>query len=434
MHPSRAIRGGRSHLLDGRRIIIGISGSIAAIEVPRIIRELIRHGAEVRAVMSAEAARLATPEAIHFASGFPPVTQLTGDVEHVSLLGPGEARADLLLLAPATANTISKIAHGIDDTPVTSCASVALGGGVPVLLAPAMHAHMGQNPAIVENLDRLRRWGVGLIEPVSAEGEEKIATPEEIAAAVLHRLGSGPLAGRRVLVIGGASHERIDDVRAITNESSGATAMALAAQAHYRGAEVELWAGAIRVPIPRFLQSVRWSSVAELDRLVSRRARSIRDAAVVLVPAALSDYTLRAARGKISSSSTPTLHLELSPAVRILPRLRRAAGPRPIVVAFKLESGRSRTSLEKFARQLLADGPADVIVANDVATMGAPVTRAFVAMRGGASEWLEGEKEAVAGRLLDLVSPLLGSGAAKRPSGASSAGARRPRRAADRRR
>src|SRR5271169_1039751 len=169
MHPSRVIRGRRSELLAGRKVVIGISGSIAAVEVPRIARELIRHGAEVRAVMSAEATRIITPEAIQFATGHPPVLQLSGDVEHVQLLGPGEGRADLLLIAPATANTLSKIAHGIDDTPVTTFASVALGGGVPVLIAPAMHAHMGQNPAIRENLARLRSWGVQVVAPQSAE-------------------------------------------------------------------------------------------------------------------------------------------------------------------------------------------------------------------------------------------------------------------------
>ncbi|MGI0151348.1 MAG: flavoprotein, partial [Thermoplasmata archaeon] len=215
MHPSRAIRGRRSELLAGRRILLGISGSIAAVEVIRIARELIRHGAHVRAVMSPEATRIVTPEAIHFATGTAPITRLTGEVEHVSWLGPGEDRADLLLLAPATANTLSKIAHGIDDTAVTSCASMALGGGVPVLVAPAMHEHMARNPAVKENLERLRGWRVELIPSRSEEGEEKLATPEEVAAAVLHRLARGPWVGRSVLVVGGASREPIDEVRSV---------------------------------------------------------------------------------------------------------------------------------------------------------------------------------------------------------------------------
>ncbi len=230
--------------------MLGVTGSIAAIETPRIVRELIRHGAEVRAVLSPEASRIVSEEALAFATGHPTISRLTGDVEHVTLLGPGEGRADLLLIAPATANTIAKIAHGIDDTPVTSCASVALGGGVPILLAPAMHAHMGQNPAVRASLEQLVAWGVGIVQPEAAEGEEKLASPEEVAAAVLHRLASGPWVGRHVIVIGGASRESIDDVRSVTNESSGETAVQLATQAHFRGASVELWAGALQVPVP----------------------------------------------------------------------------------------------------------------------------------------------------------------------------------------
>ncbi|HEY6238846.1 MAG TPA: bifunctional phosphopantothenoylcysteine decarboxylase/phosphopantothenate--cysteine ligase CoaBC, partial [Thermoplasmata archaeon] len=328
MHPSRVIRGRRSQLLHGRRVVVGISGSIAAVEIVRVIRELIRHGAEVRAVMSAEAARLVTPESIAFATGAPPVLQLSGDVEHVALLGPGEGRADLLLLAPATANTISKIAHGIDDTPVTSFASIALGGGVPILLAPAMHAHMGLNPAIRENLDRLRAWGVELVPSLSGEGEEKLAAPEEIAAAVLHRLGRPPWLGRRVIVIGGAARESIDAVRSVTNESSGETAVQLATQAYFRGAETELWASTLEVPIPPFLEVHRWRSVSDLRSLARRRDAALGRSDAVMVPAALADFTLPRREGKISSRQHETLTLTLSRAPKVLPDLRRRA-PRP---------------------------------------------------------------------------------------------------------
>ncbi|MCI4331227.1 MAG: bifunctional phosphopantothenoylcysteine decarboxylase/phosphopantothenate--cysteine ligase CoaBC [Thermoplasmata archaeon] len=401
MHPSRAIRGRRSQLLAGRRIILGISGSIAAIEVPRIARELIRHGADVRAVMSQEATRILTPEVVAFATGHPPITQLTGDVEHVTLLGPGEDQADLLLIAPATANTISKIAHGIDDTPVTSCASVALGGGVPILLAPAMHAHMGQNPALRENLERLGRWGVGVISSISAEGEEKIASPEEVAAAVLHRLARGPWAGRRVVVIGGASREPIDEVRSVTNESSGETAVALATQAHFRGADVELWAGALRVPIPPFLRTRHWTSVSDLVREIGRSAAMLRETDAVIVPAALADFTLRAHPGKIPSRDRARLELTLEKAPKILPRLRQAAPAPSLLVGFKLEAGVSAEVLEREARRLMQESGADVVVANDRATLGQPSTNALVVSSRNERHWLAGPKSEVASKLLD---------------------------------
>jgi phosphopantothenoylcysteine decarboxylase / phosphopantothenate---cysteine ligase len=416
VHPSHVIRGRTTQLLQGRRILVGVSGSIAAVEVPKIIRELIRHGADVRAVMSPEATRIVTAEALEFATGHPPVVQLTGNVEHVTLLGPGEGRADLYLIAPATANTVSKIAHGIDDTPVTSCASVALGGGVPMLLAPAMHAHMGLNPAVRESLDKLRSWGIGIITGASAEGEEKIASPEEVAAAVLHRIAVGPWLGRRVVVIGGASREPLDSVRSLTNESSGASAVALATQAHYRGADVELWAGALRVPVPPFLAVTPWQGVNDLRSLAKSRRSALSSAAAVLVPAALSDYTVDRHEGKIASSDHPTLAVTLHRAPKVLPELRRWAPPPTRLVAFKLLAGEDARHLEAGARRLREETGADWVVANDAATMGSSSTEALVVTGPGEPHWIRGPKPEFAAKLLDELGAELGSAAAGRPA------------------
>lgn len=426
MHPSEAIRGRRSQLLTGRRIVVGVSGSIAAVEVPRIIRELIRHGADVRVVMSAESARLVTPESLQFASGHPPVLELTGDVEHVTWLGGGERKADLLLIAPATANTISKIAHGIDDTPVTSFASVALGGGVPILLAPAMHAHMGENPAVRANLELLRTWGVGVVEPRREENEEKVASPEEVAAAVLHRIARGPWAGRQVVVIGGASREPIDDVRSVTNESSGETAVALATQAHYRGAEVTLWMGASSTPIPSFFSPVRWSSVEDLRALIRRDRTTLAVADAVWIPAALADYTVKPQAGKIDSRSTPQLTLTLGPAPKILPEIRRSVPAPGVVVGFKLVSRQTTDQLRDRAQQLLDDGGLDAVVGNDRGVMGTAVAEVLLLRKDGRSQWIRGPKSDVAGRLLDELGRDLGYRSAGRPATAARSRTRRP--------
>jgi phosphopantothenoylcysteine decarboxylase/phosphopantothenate--cysteine ligase len=401
VHPSRAIRGKTTRLLEGKRIVLGISGSIAAVEAPRIIRELIRHGADVHAMMSPEATRIVTAEAVEFATGHPPVLQLTGKVEHVTHLGPGEDRADLLLIAPATANTLSKIAHGIDDTAVTSFASVALGGGVPILLAPAMHADMRRNPALRENLERLRSWGVGLVEGASAEGEEKIASPEEVAAAVLHRLADGPWAGQHVIVIGGASRERVDSVRSLTNESSGATAVALAQQAHFRGAEVELWAGAMEVSTPPWIPKVVWKSVDDLLDLARSRRSDLARAAAVWVPAALSDFTLESRPGKIESRDHPQLTLALRRAPKVLPTLRDLAPTPTRLVGFKLAVGASEEELEREGRRVRQESGADWVVANDVSAMGATDTNVLVLSGAGRGQWFRGPKGEVAGKLLD---------------------------------
>jgi phosphopantothenoylcysteine decarboxylase / phosphopantothenate---cysteine ligase len=428
MHPSRAIRGRTTHLLEGRRIVLGITGSIAAVEIPKIARELIRHGAEVRAVMSPDAARIITPEAVQFATGHPPVLQLSGNVEHVTLLGPGEGRADLLLIAPATANTIAKIAHGIDDTPVTSCASVALGGGVPILLAPAMHSLMGENPALRESREKLARWGVSFLFGPRAEGEEKVAGPEEIAAAVIHALATGPWRGRRVTVIGGAARESIDAVRAVTNESSGATALAWATQAYYRGAEVALWAGALEVPVPSWIPVHRWRSVADLLGLAARRRGDLAGAAAVVVPAALSDFTLRAAEGKIPSRGRAALRLELTPAPRVLPALRKLAPPPTRLVAYKLLAAAPEAELERAGRLLQEETGADWVVANESGTMGAAETAALVLPRGQPRHWLRGPKAEVAGKLLDDLGRELANIAAGSPAGRRAKRAPKPRR------
>jgi phosphopantothenoylcysteine decarboxylase/phosphopantothenate--cysteine ligase len=415
MHPSRAIRGRATQLLDGRRIVLGITGSIAAVEVPKIARELIRHGADVRAVMSPDAARIITPEAVEFATGHPAVLRLSGNVEHVTLLGPGEGRADLYLIAPATANTIAKIAHGIDDTAVTSCASVALGGGVPILLAPAMHSLMGGNPAIRESREKLAKWGVSFLFGPRTEGEEKVASPDEIAAAVIHALATGPWRARRITVIGGAARESIDAVRSVTNESSGATAVAWATQAFYRGADVELWAGALEVPVPAWIPMHRWRGVADLLDLARRRRADLARAGAIVVPAALSDFTLPAAPGKIASRGREGLRLELTRAPRVLPALRKLAPPPTRLVAYKLLAGATESLLEQEGRRLQEETGADWVVANDSKTMGATETAALVLPRGQARRWLRGPKAEVAGKLLDDLGRELANLAAASP-------------------
>jgi phosphopantothenoylcysteine decarboxylase / phosphopantothenate---cysteine ligase len=418
MHPSRAIRGQRSQLLEGRRIVIGVTGSISAVEVVRIIRELIRHGADVKAAMSPDAGRIVTPEALQFATGHPVVTNLTGDVEHVSLMGRGPDRADLYLIAPATANTLSKISHGIDDTVVTAFASVALGTSVPILVAPAMHQGMGENPAVRENLDRLKSWGVGVIAATSAEGEEKLASPEEVSAAVLRRLAQGPWAGRRILVIGGASREAVDDVRSITNESSGETAVQLAIQAYYRGADVGLWLGAATAQPPPFIPSQRWRSVQGLVDLIQGHAEDIRGNAAIFVPAAISDYTLSPRAGKISSRENPTLQLELTRAPKVLPLLREAAPGPTCLVAFKLEAASTEADLEASARRLASEVQSDWVVADTPESMGSDEGKWLVIHGGGPGHRFVGGKSGLAVYLLKEVGDSLPPSLARAPAAA----------------
>ncbi len=405
MHPSEAIRGGRSSLLEGRHIVVGVSGSIAAVEVPRLVRELLRHGAKVDAVLSPEALRLVTREAVHFALGHPPVTELTGDVEHIRLLGPGPGQADLLLLAPATANTLGKIAHGIDDTPVSTFASVALGNGLPILVAPAMHQDMARNPFVQESLRRLEAQGVSFIPPVREEGEEKIPPPEVVAAHVLHRLARGPWAGRSVVVVGGASVAPVDSVRHVGNAGSGRMAVELCVQAFFRGAEVTAYLGDLRVPVPPFLPSVRrFRTLAELRELVTEDAAKLRSASAVLVPAALSDYAVKARPGKVSSEESPSITLALTREEKLLPRLRSACPSPALLVGFKLEAVTGPEALGARARASLERYGLDAVVANGPEALGADDTSVLLVRAEGRPHRYQGPKGQVAGKLLDDLS------------------------------
>ncbi len=320
---------------------------------------------------------------------------------------------------------------GSTNTPVTSCASVALGSHVPILLVPAMHGTMGENPAVREAFSRLRGWGVHVLFGLATEGEAKLASPEEVAAAVLHRLARGPWAGRRVVVIGGASRESIDAVRSVTNESSGGTAVALANQAHFRGATVELWSGALSVPVPPWVEQFPWRSVGDLSRLAKRRATSLRAAAAVFVPAALSDYTLEPIPGKIPSRERPTLRLTLTPARKLLPELRRLAPAPTRLVAFKLLAGESPEALEREGRRLQEESGADWVVANDATTVGALESSVLALPRSEPRRWLRGPKAEVAGKLLDDLGRELADGprpaVAPGPTGRPSSAHRRRR-------
>src|SRR5439155_809636 len=193
MHPAERLRGTRRLNVQGKSIVLGVTGSIAAVETVKLAHELIRHGAEVYAVLSRSAAEIIHPNALQYATGHPVVTAITGAMEYLEMCGR-DGKADLLLIAPCTSNTIGKIAHGIDDTTVTTYAVNALGSGIPVLVAPAAHESMMDNPAVVANFRRLKEIGVELIDPRREEDKAKMADIETIAASAIRRLGTRDLA------------------------------------------------------------------------------------------------------------------------------------------------------------------------------------------------------------------------------------------------
>src|SRR5436309_11919644 len=205
-HPSKDIISSKGRELAGRKIALLVTSSVASFKAPEIARELMRHGADVYAVTSPSTEKMVGADLLEWATGNPVVTHLTGKLEHIALGGKSEGHADLVLIAPATANTIGKLASGIDDTPVTTVAATAIGSRIPVIIAPAMHEPLYDHPIVQENVQRLKKIGVEFVEPEILEGKAKIASREKIVDAVITRLSankSRDLEGRRVLVTAG---------------------------------------------------------------------------------------------------------------------------------------------------------------------------------------------------------------------------------------
>ncbi|MHB8586159.1 MAG: bifunctional phosphopantothenoylcysteine decarboxylase/phosphopantothenate--cysteine ligase CoaBC [Thermoplasmatota archaeon] len=390
MHPSERIRGATSNRLQGRRIILGVTGSIAAVKAVELARELIRHGADVIPVMSREATRILHPNALEFATGHMPITEITGAVEHVRDLGRGPGKADLLLIAPCTGNTLAKIALGIDDSPVTTYASTGL-ATTPMVLAPAMHDTMYENPALTDRIAELRRRGVDIIEPWIDENKAKLPEPEVIVEHVLRALGSRVLAGKKILVINGSTIEPIDSMRVVTNRSTGRTGMALAREAFRMGAEVELWWGHGHSDAPPHIPTKRFVSVEDLVRL----APEARGFDAVLMPAAISDFGPVSRSGKAPSNTA--LHLELTPLPKVADAIRRHA--EGVFVPFKAESGIEERQLIEKARESARKYRAAFVVANDLQGVHPDVTEVML-VDAHAVDHVKGAKEDVAEAIL----------------------------------
>src|SRR6266480_2450456 len=169
-HPSKDIISSKGRELAGRKIALLVTSSVASFKAPEIARELMRHGADVYAVISPSTEKMIGADLLEWATGNPVVTHLTGKLEHIALGGKSEGHTDLVLVAPATANTIGKLATGIDDTPVTTVAATAIGSRIPVMIAPAMHEPLYDHPIAQENISRLKKMGVAIAEEVASRG------------------------------------------------------------------------------------------------------------------------------------------------------------------------------------------------------------------------------------------------------------------------
>lgn len=396
MHPADHLRGSKSDKLKGRKIVLGVTGSIAAVEDVKLCRELIRHGAEVHVVMSKDAQTIIHPWALEFATGRPVTTQIDGRVQHVSFCGDVPDRCDLMLIAPATANTISKIAMGVDDTPVTTFATTALGGGIPVMVVPAMHGTMMNHRIVQENIAKLRKAGVTVLMPRAEESKAKMPEMDYIVSSVMSQIGKADLKGRKVLVIAGATEEPIDDIRVVTNRSSGETGIELAKAAYERGANVELWMGRCSVELPRFLPTTRFSSFKDLAALAKKVKHDI-----VFFPAAVSDYSPEKTDGKISSNKDKlTIVLKRNP--KLIDRMKAK-----VIVGFKAQARMDDECLVKEAAALLKRSRCSFVVANKIEDVKRGKTRVVIVSGEGATDQLEGTKTEVAERIVGVAAGML---------------------------
>src|SRR2546426_4969537 len=285
MHPSRRIHAVKSEKLKGKQVVLAITGSIAAVETVKLARELIRHGAKVVPVLSKDATEIVHPNALHFATGREPILRIDGSVPYIELVGT-DGTADLLLIAPATSNTVAKVATGIDDTVVTTFAQNALGAGIPILIAPAMHETMYNNPLIAAHIRTLEKLGVAFVTPKFGEEKAKLADMEEIVERVMRRIGTRELEGKRIVVITGSTMEPIDDVRVVTNKTTGETGIEIAKAAFEKGGDVELWLGRQPTCAPHYISTKTFETTEDLLRLAG-----FPQADICVVPAASSDFS-----------------------------------------------------------------------------------------------------------------------------------------------
>ena len=352
-------KGTKGDALSGKTVLLGITGSIAAVKTIELARSLIRRGAEVYAVMTDAAQKLVHPYALEYATGHEVICKITGAIEHVEFLGIGGV-ADLLLIAPSTANTIGKIANGIDDSTVTTFAGTALGSNIPIMIVPAMHGSMYDHPIILQNIEKLKKVGITFIGPRIEDGIAKIANIDDIILNVERALSPGLLKDKKILITSGATKESIDPIRIITNRSSGKTGIELAKEAYKQCADVTLIHSAHLGQ--EGIKELYVESASDMVNAVQSELSGGFDA--MISAAAISDFTLETIDKDKIKSGKP-ISLDLVPTKKLLVEVKKNF-PDVKLVGFKAEVGVSKNALIMSAKSLMRSNDLEFIVANDV--------------------------------------------------------------------
>jgi phosphopantothenoylcysteine decarboxylase/phosphopantothenate--cysteine ligase len=387
-------------------LVLGVSGGIAAYKAPELVRRLRDAGMDVRVILTPNAARFVSPLSLAAVSDHGVTVDQWGDphnggVDHVELARWGE----LLLIAPATANILAKLATGIADDALTTYALAHRGA---TMVAPAMNTFMLQHPTVAENVERLKARGVIVLEPDSGllacgdEGAGRMPDVPVIVQRARDYFGARDLEGRSILITAGPTREPIDPVRYISNRSSGKMGYALADAARRRGARVTLVSGPTALPAPAGVELIDVLTAQEMHDAVLERLGTYD---IVIMAAAVADYTPAKVAGtkikKESAGESLTLELRKNPDILLAVG---AASPRPFTVAFAAETD----NVEAHAREKLQRKNADLIVANDVSdrTIGFDSDEnegLIIARDGSVTPLARGPKLVIANRILDRL-------------------------------
>jgi len=360
-HPSLDIVESDGTELSGKKIVLCIAGSVAAYKSIELARLLMRHGADVTCVASSAATKLIRPDYFKWATGNRVITKLTGDLEHIRLAD--YKRSDMIVVYPSTANTLGKLANGIDDTPISTVLTVGFGSKIPIIVSLAMHRSMYENPAIKSNMEFLKRR-VDFVNPQIVEGKAKAAEPGQVLDHILRKFGfSSKLHKKKVLIAAGPTIEHIDPVRVITNLSSGKTGVLLASELLAAGANVTMVYGPGTETPPRAARVIPVRTTQEMSLAIRRELARKYD--VVIMSAAASDYApARRSKTKIKSGKKQ-ISIRLRRIPKILDQIRQRQKD-AFLVGFKAEANVSRKELERRGRIRLDESKADMIIANDI--------------------------------------------------------------------
>ncbi len=384
-------------MLKDKKILLGITGGIAAYKAVDLASKLTKMGAEVKTIMTTHACEFVSPITFKSITHQPVITKMfdvEADIEHISLAD----WADLVVIAPATANIIGKTASGIADDLLSTAIMATT---APVLFVPAMNIHMYENPIVQENITKLTNFGYFFMEPefgilaCGYEGKGRYPENEEIvlhAATYLNYKKN--LSSKNILVTAGASREEIDPMRFITNHSTGKMGLALARAAHIRGANVKFIHSSISEKVPEYLDSIEAVSAKEMyDKVIQEYTNSD----ITFMTAAVADYTpTKPSKQKIKKSDD--LNLELKRTKDILKELGKKKNNKQILIGFAAES----ENLKENALQKIKKKNLDFICANNLNVSGKDDTEILV-LSEGAETKLIGSKFSVAHQIIDII-------------------------------